>query len=160
MSVRNIFCQIYFRFVIKTYEPPDYTSTYIFSKTESFKLTFEISKYNISSRNKEIPRNLWYPKPDSSRCTQQATTCPHHQPQQPVPKPSHSGSWRTILILYYLGLGLQSGHFRSSFPPKPCIHLSLTRDTCVASLLLHDLNTRKIFDEDELRIHKIKSRDQ
>jgi len=56
MSVRNKFCQIYFRFVIKTYEPPDYTGTYIFSKTESFKLTFEISKYgNISSRSEENP---------------------------------------------------------------------------------------------------------
>jgi hypothetical protein len=56
MSVRNTFCQIYFRFVIKTYEPPDYTSTYIFSKTEFFKLTFEISKYgNISSSIQEIP---------------------------------------------------------------------------------------------------------
>jgi len=29
MSVRNTFCQSYFRFIIKTYEPPDYTSPYV-----------------------------------------------------------------------------------------------------------------------------------
>ena len=160
MSVQNTFCHIYFRFAIKTYEPPDYTSTFISSKIESFKLTFEIPKYgNISSSSQEIPRNLWNPKVHHG-VHNSLPFVPNISHSNPVPTPSHSGSWRTILILHYLGLGLQSGHFPSSFPPKPCIHLSLTRDPCPASLLLHDLNTRKIFEEDELRIHKIKSRNQ
>lgn len=138
-----------------------YTSTYIFSKTESFKLTYEISKYgNISSRSQEIPNSKLWNRKVHHGVQNSLPLVPIISHSNPVPTPSHSGSLRTILILYYLGLGLQSGHFPSSFPPKPCIPLSLTRDTCPASLLLHDSNTRKIFGEDELRIHKIKSRDQ
>ena len=48
------------------------------------------------------------------------------------PMPSHTTSWRSILVLYsYLGRGLPSGLFPSGFHTKPCIHLHLPHTCCM-----------------------------
>ena len=83
-------------------------TSYIFSKAESFKLTLEISKYGIFPQgvkklyaiNPKVPHGVHNSLP----------LVPIISHSNPVPAPSHSDSWRTILILYYLGLGVQSGH--------------------------------------------------
>ena len=65
--------------------------------------------------------------------------------------PSHPTSWRsTILLSIHLRLGLPSGLFPSGLPTKTlCALLLFTiRATCYAHLILLDLITRTIMDEE------------
>jgi len=61
--------------------------------------------------------------------------------------PSHTTSWRSILILsFHLRQGLSSDSFPQVFPPEPCIHLSSPpiHATWHAHLILLALIARKI----------------
>ena len=65
--------------------------------------------------------------------------------------PSYSTYWRSILILFsHLYLGLPSGLFLSSLPPKTlCVPiLSSIQATWPAHLILLDSITRMLFDEE------------
>ena len=98
---------------------------------------------NSSSANQEIPHILWNPTVHfrSQKC-----------PPLPVPilsriipvHASHPTSWKSILILSHLFLGLPSGLFPSGFPTKTLCAplLSLIRATCPAHHILLDFVTR------------------
>jgi len=88
---------------------------------------------NRFSAGEEIPRILWNPK----------IPYPIHKlpPPGPVLSQINPTSWRSILILSYLRLGLPSSPFPTSFPTKSLYThpLSRLRTTCPAHLILLDI---------------------
>ena len=72
---------------------------------------------------------------------QQPATCPYPEPDQSSPRSLHSTSWRSILILSLLRLGLTNGPLLSGFPPKPCKYLlSPMCATCPAHLITRNVS--------------------
>jgi hypothetical protein len=82
--------------------------------------SWEVNRCSVSQ---EIPRILWYPK-----VHYRIRKCPptvHILSQLDWVHTPHLTSWRCILILFFhLPLGLASGSFSQTSPPKPFIRLS------------------------------------
>ena len=79
--------------------------------------------------------------------SQVPATCPYPEPAGSSTWPSHSTSWRSVLILSsHLRLGLPSGLFPSRFPTKSLYTppLSPIRATCSAHLILFYFISRTI----------------
>jgi hypothetical protein len=104
---------------------------------------------NRSSASQEIPRILWNSEAHYRIYELQAPALSWNRTIQFMPP--HPTTWRYILILSsHLRLGLSTCLFHSDFPIKTLYAplLSPTRATCHAHVILLDLITRIIFDED------------